>query len=109
MGRHQKTCRHQPKVVTLPSAQIRPPATHARGATTRTLWQADGLVIEVLGVASKGDWAWLQCSLDCEKLVAYLLAVQILDDIIRQANLLELAEGVALHTEPSLSGLLIGT
>ena len=49
------------------------------------------------GPASKGNRARLQGSLDREKLVAYLLAVQILDDIVRQANLLELTEGITLQ------------
>lgn len=50
------------------------------------------------GPASKGNRAWLKRSLDREKLVAYLLAVQVLDHIVGQSNLLELTEGVALHS-----------
>ena len=48
-------------------------------------------------VASEGYGPRLQCALHREEFIAYLLAVQVLDDIICQANLLEFAEGVALH------------
>lgn len=51
------------------------------------------------GSALKGDRAWLQRSLHREELVAYLLAVQVLYYIVGQSNLLELAEGVALHSK----------
>lgn len=54
------------------------------------------------GPASKGNGARLQGSLDCEELVAYLLAVQVLDDVVCQANLLEFAEGVALQRGTTL-------
>ena len=46
----------------------------------------------------EADRAWLQRALDGEELVADLLAVQVLDGVVRQADVLELAEGVPLHT-----------
>ena len=49
--------------------------------------------------ASKGNRARLQGSLDRQELVAYLLAVQVLDDVVCQADLLELTEGIALQGE----------
>ena len=48
-------------------------------------------------VASEGYGPWLQRALHREEFIAYLLAVQVLDDIVCQANFLELTEGVALH------------
>lgn len=48
-------------------------------------------------VASEGYGPRLQRALHREEFIAYLLAVQVLDDIICQANFLEFAEGIALH------------
>ena len=56
-------------------------------------------VMQSSGPALKGDRVWLQRSLHREELIAYLLAVQVLYYIVGQSNLLELAEGIALHSK----------
>lgn len=99
MHHQQPLLQDRPNQATAPGT-TRPPTSRLRA-------QGRVLVVgsEAHGPASKGNGARLQGSLDCEELVAYLLAVQVLDDIVCQANLLELTEGIALQGEQSLQAL----
>lgn len=48
---------------------------------------------------SEGHRPWLQRALDCEEFIANLLAIEVLDNVVCQPNILVLAEGIALRMQ----------